>query len=168
MVWGKKTKNDSTNKIIIIIYFGRKKLTNLIKNHSITQRFDIIRLSECLGSAFFSCVCVSGISCFSLMFSFFFFLHAFQLQETKYTVHTLFTYCSCICSHTVHKTRNHFIKEKNIKNEFHITTYIFKNDFCIVFLVFIIFSKISTFKRTSARKMMNKEENSAAKAKRHM
>ena len=71
------------------------------------------------------------VSC--VFFFNFFYMHAFQLLETKCIVHTLFC--------TVHGTYNHFIqkKKKNL-NWSHDTIYTFKNYFVLVFLVL---SKIS-------------------------
>ena len=48
------------------------------------------------------------------------------------------------CLRTIHKTHNHFIQEKNIKNESHDTIYTFKNYFAIVFSVFNNISCIQT------------------------
>ena len=84
-------------------------------------------LSICLDPDKFSCIWH-----FAFFFFFFFFMHASQFLETKCIVHAMFTHYSC----TVHRTYNHFIQEKNIKNGSHGTIYTFKNYFATVFSVF--------------------------------
>ena len=73
-----------------------------------------------------------------LRFMPFFFLHAFQLQGTKCTVHVLFIHYS--------RDPQPFYLEKNIyiKNCSHGTIHLFKNYFVIVFSVFNKISCIQT------------------------
>ena len=63
-------------------------------------------------------------------------MHVFQWVGDK-------MHYSCIV-YAIHKTHNHFIQEKNIKNESHDTIYTFKNYFAIVFSVFNKISYIQT------------------------
>ena len=71
---------------------------------------------------------VLRVSRFAFSSSFFFFFTRFSFRGQL----ALFTHCSC----TVHRTHNHFIQKKKIKNGPHSTIYIFKNYFAIVFSVF--------------------------------